>query len=66
MLLAYTKVNGLEEKGRNEMYVSSLSILVICQEFFEKDFDVFFRKKGNFNRPLVGILENLTLVRYNI
>lgn len=28
-----------------------LSILVICQELFLKDFDVFFRKKGNFNRP---------------
>ena len=27
------------------------SILVICQELFEKDFDMFFRKKGNFNRP---------------
>ena len=30
-----------------------LSILVICQELFEKDFDMFFRKKGNFNRPSV-------------
>ena len=29
------------------------SILVICQELFEKDFDVFFGKKGNFNRPSV-------------
>lgn len=27
------------------------SILVICQELFEKDFDMFFRNKGNFNRP---------------
>lgn len=25
---------------------------MICQEFFEKDFDMFFRKKGNFNRPM--------------
>ncbi|MEZ3463088.1 MAG: hypothetical protein K1W23_13280, partial [Lachnospiraceae bacterium] len=24
------------------------SILVICQELFEKDFDMFFGKKGNF------------------
>ena len=31
------------------------SILVICQEFFEKDFDMFFRKKGNFNRPSAEI-----------
>ena len=23
------------------------SILVICQELFKEDFDVFFRKKGN-------------------
>lgn len=31
------------------------SILVICQELFKEDFDVFFRKKGNFNRPSVCI-----------
>lgn len=31
------------------------SILVICQEPFEKDFDVSFRKKGNLNRPSVCI-----------
>ena len=29
------------------------SILVICQDFFEKDFDMFFRKKDNLNRPSV-------------
>ena len=34
------------------------SILVICQEFFEKDFDMFFRKKGNLNRPSVEIPKN--------
>lgn len=28
-------------------------ILVICQDLFEKDFDMFFRKKGNFNRPML-------------
>lgn len=27
------------------------SILVICQELFEKDFNMHFGKKGNFNRP---------------
>ncbi len=32
------------------------SILVICQVLFEKDFDMFFRKKGNFNRPSVCFL----------
>lgn len=30
------------------------SILVICQELFEKDFDMFFGKKGNFNRHSVN------------
>jgi len=35
-----------------------LSILVICQELFEKDFDMFFGEKGNFNRPSVGIYKN--------
>ena len=34
------------------------SILVICQELFEKDFDMFFRKKGNFNRPSVCFTQN--------
>ena len=29
------------------------SILVICQELFEKDFGMYFRKKGNFNRPSI-------------
>ncbi len=35
-----------------------LSILVICQELFEKDFDMFFGKKGNFNRPSVCFTQN--------
>ena len=41
----------------SEMYrdFSGKSILVICQELFKEDFDVFFRKKGNFNRPSVCI-----------
>jgi hypothetical protein len=34
------------------------SILVICQELFEKDFDKFFIKKGNFNRPSVCFTQN--------
>ena len=34
------------------------SILVICQELFEKDFDMFFGKKGNFNRPSVCFTQN--------
>lgn len=33
------------------LYWMANSILVICQELFEKDFDMFFRNKGNFNRP---------------
>ncbi|MFR3127942.1 MAG: hypothetical protein ACLTN0_21345, partial [Coprococcus phoceensis] len=41
-------------------------ILVICQELFEDDFDVFFRKKGNFNRPSVCISKNRMSVRFNI
>jgi len=44
------------------------SILVICQELFEDDFDVFFRKKGNFNRPSVCISKkpNVSSVQYYI
>ena len=42
------------------------SILVICQELFEDDFDVFFRKKGNFNRPSVCIKKNRMSVRFGI
>ena len=39
------------------------SILVICQELFEEDFDMFFRKKGNFNRPSVYFTYNRMSVR---
>ena len=42
------------------------SILVICQELLEKDFDVFFRKKGDFNRPSVCILKNRMSVRFDM
>lgn len=42
------------------------SILVICQELFEKDFDMFFRKKGNFNRPSVCFMQNRMSVRLDI
>ena len=42
------------------------SILVICQELFEEDFDMFFRKKGNFNRPSVYFTNNRMSVRLNI
>ena len=39
---------------------------MICQELFLKDFDVFFRKKGNFNRPSVCTIENRMSVRFDI
>ena len=42
------------------------SILVICQELFEKDFNMFFRKKGNFNRPSVYLKQNRMSVRFDI
>ena len=42
------------------------SILVICQELLEIDFDMFFRKKGNFNRPSVYFTYNRMSVRLNI
>jgi len=29
------------------------SILVVCQGLFEKDFDMYFQKKGNLNKPSV-------------
>ncbi len=50
-----------------QLYVTNLnSILVICQELYEKDFDTFFRKKGNLNRPSVGIFENRMSVRIDV
>lgn len=33
-----------------------MSILVICQDLFEKDFDMFFGEKGNFNKPSVSFI----------
>ena len=42
------------------------SILVICQELFKKDFDVYFGKKGNFNRPSVYISKNRMSVRLDM
>ena len=40
----------VEKQDKQREYIV-YSILVICQELFEKDFDMFFRNKGNFNRP---------------
>lgn len=48
------------------LIVNLESILVICQELFEEDFDMFFRKKGNFNRPSVYFTYNRMSVRLNI
>lgn len=42
------------------------SILVICQEPFEKDFDVSFRKKGNLNKTFGMYLKNRMSVRPGI
>lgn len=39
------------------------SILVICQDLFEKDFDMFLGKKGNLNRPSVEFFKNRMSVR---
>lgn len=39
---------------------------MICQELFEKDFDMFFGKKGNFNRPSVCFTQNRMSVRLGI
>lgn len=44
-----------QERKKTAPKKSAESILVICQELFKEDFDVFFRKKGNFNRPSVCI-----------
>ena len=44
-----------KNKAELEATVNEISILVICQELFEKDFDGFFRKKGKLNKPSVGI-----------
>lgn len=46
--------------------VKEMSILVICQDLFEKDFDMFFREKGNFNRPSVEFTQNRMSVRLAI
>lgn len=54
------------EESRNITETIAESILVICQELFEEDFDMFFRKKGNFNRPSVYFTYNRMSVRLNI
>ena len=51
---------------RTLILLVSAGILVICQELFEEDFDMFFRKKGNFNRPSVYFTYNRMSVRLNI
>ena len=45
--------NAVKRPGKSGLRGLQKSILVICQELFEEDFDMFFRKKGNFNRPSV-------------
>ena len=64
---------GSLESGQNKLktygagsFGPGISILVICQELFEIDFDMFFRKKGNFNRPSVCFARNRMSVRFNI
>lgn len=39
------------------------SILVICQELFKKDFDMFRSKKGALNRRMEKMRQSQTLVR---
>ena len=55
----------LTKVGHHDI-IQTDSILVICQELFEEDFDMFFRKKGNFNRPSVYFTYNRMSVRLNI
>ncbi len=45
-----------------------VSILVICQELLKKDFDMFFTKKGNLNKPSVCFFKkpNVSSIRYCI
>ena len=54
----YKFINNVNEEKESEPKINRrdklywyLSILVICQELFEKDFNMHFGKKGNFNRP---------------
>ena len=55
-----------ERQSEKQKVQLEVSILVICQELFEEDFDMFFRKKGNFNRPSVYFTYNRMSVRLNI
>ncbi|MDY3685569.1 MAG: hypothetical protein SO027_02460, partial [[Clostridium] symbiosum] len=61
----WVRTGGLPNKGITNKR-NCKSILVICQELFEEDFDMFFRKKGNFNRPSVYFTYNRMSVRLNI
>ena len=42
-------INGNPSVAVLEKIAAALEVPI--QELFEKDFDMFFRKKGNFNRP---------------
>ena len=59
------QLNQKPEASISPIFIEK-SILVICQELFEEDFDMFFRKKGNFNRPSVYFTYNRMSVRLNI
>ncbi len=59
-------IEGNCDMGLRRCLFQIKSILVICQELFEEDFDMFFRKKGNFNRPSVYFTYNRMSVRLNI
>ena len=59
------QLNQKPEASISPIFIEK-SILVICQEVFEEDFDMFFRKKGNFNRPSVYFTYNRMSVRLNI
>lgn len=69
-MLTYENLFGLLLKNTSAnshlLSIGQTSILVICQELFEEDFDMFFRKKGNFNRPSVYFTYNRMSVRLNI
>ena len=57
-------INGNPSVAVLEKIAAALKVPI--QELFEKDFNMFFRKKGNFNRPSVYLKQNRMSVRFDI
>ena len=68
MTLLLREVQSYRGNGISARFFMNQSILVICQDLFAKDFAMFFRKKGNFNKPSVKFFQKpkVSSIQYSI